>query len=141
MAESDQHQQLIQRIVDYVNITFASKYSLTTYHDLPKAIGAEKPPAIGNFRPDFYAVDVPLTITIIGEAKTFNDLETEHSRNQYLSFISYLSQHDKGYFILAIPFQYVPATRRVISNLLRRIGAPCNDVVVIILDEIGEYAI
>lgn len=141
MAESDQHQQLIQRIVDYVGLTFAAEYSLTAYDDLPKAIGAEKPPAIGKHRPDFYAADVPLTIMIIGEAKTFYDLETEHSRNQYASFINHLSRHGKCYFILAVPFQYVPAARRVISSLIRKVGDSCQHVQVIILDEIGEYII
>lgn len=138
MPESDQHQRLILRLVDYIKARFAKNYSLTILDDLPKAIGSEKPPTIGNFRPDVYAVDVPETIVIVGEAKSVKDLESFHSRDQYRSFLSFLSKRENSYFLLAVPFQSVPAARRVISSIMVKLNLTFDDVTVVVLDEISE---
>ena len=37
-------------------------------------------------RPDVYAIDAPQTQTIVGEAKTQGDLETEHTHKQFAGF-------------------------------------------------------
>ena len=47
---------------------------------------AYKPPLLGNYRPDLYFChDNKL---IIGEAKTVNDFNTTHSKDQYITYLN-----------------------------------------------------
>jgi hypothetical protein len=136
VAESSQHQDLIGRIIDLVGKRYGELYALTIRHDLPQLIGSEKPPRIGIYTPDLYAFDTPRTVTIIGEAKTPLDLESEHSRSQLKTFIAYLVGQSRGVFILSVTLTRTAAARRVLSNILRQIGGPISHVEIFVLDEI-----
>lgn len=136
MPESSQHQDLIVRTIDHVGQRFGGLYSLRIRHDLPQLIGSDKPPRIGGFTPDIYAFDTPLTLTIIGEAKTPQDLETDHSRSQLKAFIEYLIGQPRGVFILAVNFTRTPAARRVLSTVRRQVGRPDPNLEIFVLDEL-----
>jgi hypothetical protein len=138
MPESTQHVALVRRLVSYVNSTFSECQSLSVICDLPIPIGGERPPRIQGFTPDLYAVDVPATKTILGEAKTQKDLETEHTRHQLTAFLYYLSCQSRGVLIVAVPWQIVGATQRTMRLITGAAGNP-RGVDVIILDEIREY--
>ncbi len=92
MAESNKHTALVHIIIDHIQRSFADKLALAILNDLSTARHAEKPSRIGGFVPDVYAFDAPLTTVIIGEAKTADDLETEHSQKQLIAFLSFLGQ-------------------------------------------------
>jgi hypothetical protein len=141
MAESTQHLQLLQRILDYVWLTFGELYSLSVLHDLPTTVGGEKPPRLGGFCPDVYATDVPVTTTIIGEAKTARDLETEHSRNQLTAFIAHLSSQSSGVLIVAVPWQSTGAAQRMLRQLASKAGECKSTPSIVILSETSEYKV
>ncbi|SRR5258708_17220141 len=105
MPESVLHQALVGSIIAHIRSKYAGLEYVVALHDLPGAIGSEKPPKIGAFRPDVYAIDAPLSRTIIGEAKTQVDLETDHSRKQFEAFLRFLRMRDNSVFILAVPWQ------------------------------------
>lgn len=134
MPESSQHQQLIERTITYIRERFSDEYSLTIFHDLPKELGEPRPPRIGQFTPDVYAVTVPPTITIIGEAKTPDDLEAEHSRMQYLEYLQYLDTRPNGLLVLAVTFYKIPAAHRMMSSILRR-SEVANTCQIVFIDE------
>ena len=138
MPESTEHLDLIKRLANYVNSKFSECGSLSVICDLPTIIGGERPPRIKGFTPDLFATDVPTTRTILGEAKTDKDLETDHSRRQLSAFIDYLSHQAGGLLIVAVPWRVVGAAQRMIRGIFIQAGAPTN-VDVIILDEISEY--
>ncbi len=119
MAESLQHLQLVRAILDYIGREHREIGYLAVLHDLPGVLRGDKPPRIAGFVPDVYAVNVPSTMTIIGEAKTQRDLETEHSRAQVRAFIEFLSSKDKGVLVIAVPWQAVPRARAIIGNMGR----------------------
>lgn len=141
MAESTQHLQLLQRILDYVWLNFGKLYSLSILHDLPTTVGGEKPPRLGGFSPDVYAIDVPVTITIIGEAKTARDLETEHSRRQLTAFITHLNSQSNGVLIVAVPWQSIGASQRMLKQLAMKASKCKSTLSIVILSETGEYKI
>lgn len=138
MPESTQHLDLVRRLISYVNSNFSECRSLSIISDLPTSIGGERPPKIQGFAPDLFAIDVPATKTIIGEGKTRQDLETDHSRRQIGAFLYYLSRQPRGILIIAVPWQILGATQRMMRSLKSESEFE-HSVEIIILDEIGEY--
>ena len=130
MAESSHHIRLVGRILTHIEREYRPSYSLAVFHDLAAPIGAEKPPAIEGFRPDVYALDAPSSITIIGEAKTESDLETDHSQRQLFAFLSFLASQNHGVLLLAVPWSASAAARNLIASLCRSLnrGAPAVTV-------------
>ena len=117
MAESSQHAALVQIIIGYIKREHAEVTALGIVNDLSSAIGAEKPNRIEGFVPDVYAFDAPRTTTIIGEAKTKEDLETERSRKQTAAFLSHLRYQDAGVLIMAVPWQVKRRAQAIVSTL------------------------
>ena len=87
MAESIVHMNYVRRIVDYVKLTFPSLDDVSFYVDLPDS--TQRPSAtFGGHIPDMYYRD--RNVLIIGEAKTENDIDNEHTRAQLNSYIDEL---------------------------------------------------
>ena len=141
MAESTQHLQLLRRIIEYVQLAYGEFYSLSVLHDLPTRVGGEKPPRVGGFSPDVYATDVPVTTTIIGEAKTAQDLETAHSRKQLTAFIAYLNSQPNGVLVVSVPWQSVGAAQRMLKQLVTKAGERKSTTHIIIIGETGEHKV
>lgn len=135
MPESSQHLDLVQRIVDYVRIRFAGSKHLVTMHDLPGPIACDKPPVIGTFRPDVYAIDAPLTRTIIGEAKTTLDLERDHSIEQLSAFFAYLLTQPSPTMIVAVPWQAKATARSLLQMVGRRLEIR-DAIELVVLDDV-----
>ena len=135
MAESSQHAALVQIIVGYIKREHATVTALGIVDDLSSAIGAEKPNRIEGFVPDVYAFDAPRTTTIIGEAKTKDDLETERSKKQIAAFLSHLRYQDAGVFIMAVPWQVKRRAQAIVSTLQKAAGAA--SVTTVTLDDLG----
>ena len=106
---------------------------MATLHDLPNFIGCDKPPKIGAFRPDVYAVDAPLTRTIVGEAKTQADLETDHTRAQFVSFIRFLRLQQNAVLVVAVPWQARATARSLLDALL---GADKESIRIVVIDDV-----
>ncbi len=134
MAESNQHAALVQIIISYIKREHAEVTALGIVDDLSNAIGAEKPNRIEGFVPDVYAFDAPRTTTIIGEAKTKDDLETEHSKKQVAAFLSHLRYQDAGIFIMAVPWQLKRRAQSIVSRLQK--AAEAASVTVVTLDDL-----
>lgn len=131
MAESATHLELISRILEYIKDAYSGINHVSTLHDLPGVIGCEKPPKIGNFRPDVYAIDAPLTRTVVGEAKTVGDLESGHTREQIKAFLRFLRFQSNSVFILAVPWQINIRARNLLESIQIEAGASMVDTIVI----------
>ena len=128
-------------MIHYVSRTFGDMYSLSVVHDLPKKLGEDKPPQIGGFRPDLYARDAPVTTVIIGEAKTSQDIETEHTKKQFTAYLTHLTTVANGIFIIAVTWTSVAVARRVLAGIACNENVKENSVKVVILDELKECVI
>ena len=119
MSESLNHLELVDRMIGYVEREYRPAYELVIFHDKPSVIGGEKPPRIGGYQPDLYATDTPVSIIILGEAKTEDDLETEHSRNQLIAYLRFLAWQPRGVLVLAVPWQASATATNVLWRLQR----------------------
>ena len=86
MSETTRHLELVDLIVQYVRARYEATKRMLILTDSAGTPVDRKPHRIGAFVPDVYAVDVPTTMCVIGEAKSATDLETDHSRQQLEAF-------------------------------------------------------
>jgi hypothetical protein len=135
LAESSKHSALVQAIISYIGREHAHVEGLGIVNDLSGPLHAEKPNRIEGFVPDVYAFDAPLTTVIIGEAKTSDDLETEHSKRQMTAFLTFLGRQESGIFILAVPWQLKRRADTVVSAI--RAASDAARVTTITLDDLG----
>jgi len=131
VPESSKHLELVQRILAYIRSNFAGIQQVAVLHDLPGFVGCDKPPKVGAFRPDVYAIDAPVTRTVIGEAKTIADLETDHSREQFEAFLGYLRLQRNPTLIASVPWQAKATARSLLQMLCGRLEAGAVQIVVI----------
>lgn len=84
MAESNDHINYVRKIVKYVSLLISADINSVVLVDLPEC--SNRPDrTIGNFIPDLFYKDT--RCMIIGEAKTENDIDCKHSKEQYESYI------------------------------------------------------
>ena len=81
MPESDKHRQLVQQIRAWVECHHPNLAQLIV-DDADSYLGRERPPDIDGFRPDAYVPGRNQRVTIVGEAKTAMDLDTQQTREQ-----------------------------------------------------------
>ncbi len=131
MSESAQHRRLVERILGYIADNYASLDGLVVLDDR-SGVRGEKPPAIDRYTPDVYAYDTPNSMTVIGEAKTVADLQTERSSRQLAAFFDFLKFRPNGCLLFAVPWGVSEEARTIITQ--SRIKASAEKVPGIILD-------
>lgn len=102
MSESIEHQNSVRRIVEYVKALVPKETLDRICADLPDY---EKPSlAYDSFIPDVeYSYNGTL---ILGEAKTYDDYNREHSRKQYEAYVRECKKYPgEATIIIAVPWQ------------------------------------
>lgn len=132
--ESNKHHSLVKIIYDYVIKNEKAEKSLIQ-SDIFE-IGGNVTRMPEGFVPDFYYnYD---NIIILGEAKTDQDLDREHSILQFNSYINYIRKYiSLGYkckFIIAVPWQASIAAARIMRKI---IGDEAIELIV--LNESGVF--
>ena len=117
MTESLTHATLVRAVIAFAEREFGAIADIAVRDDSLRPIRGERPPRIEGYTPDVYATDVPTTKTLLGEAKTKADLETDHSRRQIAAFLRYLAHTPGGMFVLAVPFTVGATGRRMVAEL------------------------
>jgi len=135
MSETRQHIELTKAIISYVQEHFGAE-DLALLTDLPGS--CDKPPRVYGFVPDVFANNAPQTLVIIGEAKTAQDLATDHSKAQICEFIRFLAAQSRAVFILAVPWPAAASARQMVEQYLAVFEA--NNVRPIILDGMHSRA-
>lgn len=135
MPESSQHLHLVEALVSYIEVKYKPLKSMIILYDLPSTVGGDRPPRIGGYAPDVYATDAPTTVTVIGEAKTAEDLVTPHSRQQIQAFLDYLRYQKSGVLVLAVPLFSSATARIVVESAKRAAQVNSNEIEIIILDD------
>lgn len=120
MTESLVHIDLVKKLREYTLKLVPSENYDFIFED--SAIAKEIPPIImEKYRPDlYYEYENQL---IVGEAKTEKDIRSEHSKEQYISFIKYCSEYKGNALLLfAVPWTELGH----INCLLRKIAKESN---------------
>lgn len=132
MSESNQHKKLVELIIEELTNIVGTEYCCFIESDMSD----NRPLPL--LTPEGYRPDVMYhfgDMLIIGEAKTSNDVDREHSLKQYESYIRRCSLFSgKAMFILAVPWlEYATA-----NNITKRIKKKYpGDYIVRIIKGIG----
>ena len=116
MGESQAHINLVHKLRDYVSACYLHNDDGRILIDLPTSNTYSQTFIIDGHRPDLF-VKTGCNKIIIGEAKTQDDLEREHSISQYITFLKYCSKYDSSIFILAVPWDLTISARNLLNKI------------------------
>jgi hypothetical protein len=136
VPESKNHAALLERLVAYVQTTMNQDHNLSVLDDLSAELGRDKPPCLGGFRPDLYATNPSRSTTIVGEAKTRGDLETDHSKAQYYAYAQHLRTCANPTMILAVPWQLRIRAKVLLRYIIEEIDA--QSIQCLVIDDVQE---
>ena len=116
--ESIEHNSLILQGEAFIRSVYSDIKFLST--DSLSHLGTGRILPLLQYQPDI-VVELLDGRTIIGEAKTDNDILSTHSKEQYKGFISYLSQQSlPGILILFCSWKVAASVHDWLRNFLRR---------------------
>ena len=119
MSESHLHIQLVRHLSNWITNFCTPEEVLFLEIDLPET--NNKPKFINSFRPD--ALLTLKNKIIVGEAKTSNDLERAHSREQYVAYLNYLKDFENPVYVMTVPWFNIPRARSLITSIQKKINA------------------
>jgi hypothetical protein len=122
VPESEKHSRLVHSLIEWTSDTyFAGDIGDILVHS---HAGTYKsvPPSIGGHIPDICAKIPSSNTTLIGEAKTQNDIDNDHTRSQFIAYLNHCRQLESGLIVIAVPWQYVNFTRRIVALLQNRLS-------------------
>ena len=114
MAESILHTNLVREIINWVKINCSSNDYYLIQSDLPENKKYSKPPLVLGFYPDVF---VNFNKTIIGEAKTRDDINNHHTIQQINAYLKYLSKKKNSLFIFACPWEVYEESFNLINKI------------------------
>ena len=128
MSVSESHIKLVNCMKEKIERDH-NLSDLIIYSDNPESAFKDKVPKIGFSYPDIYARSYAPDLTIIGEAKTLNDVENKHSLGQYKHYLEYCSKIENSLLLFAAPWVVAATLKNTIRNLKIRLGIPHVSVV------------
>ena len=120
MPESNIHQSLVARLVQDVLLAMG-RDSMVYRVDGTQSLG-NAPPTLNGHRPDVYAFN--RSISVVGEAKPPNDLESERTWRQLNAFVEYVASSPSRHLVLAVHWE----TSLTAKGILRRLAIQSNDL-------------
>src|SRR4051812_38330689 len=109
MGESEQHAQLVARIVSHIRDLHSGNDGLSLLIDSRSVPPGRRPGRVGGFTPDVHCRTVPMSFTILGEAKSFSDFPARHTELQLSVFLEFLRAEPDPQLIFAVPLPMVGA--------------------------------
>ena len=109
------HTRLVGVIVKWVQAQYPDTPGLCLFCDCPPVLETEKPSPIEGFFPDVCAISTPPALTIIGEAKTVPDLESQRSYKQFVAFLRFLAARPKPTLVIATAWQASASAKNIIT--------------------------
>lgn len=120
MSESHTHAALVQQLASWMAENYFQGDRGRLFIDSPFCDRHTRPPIIGEFVPDVFAeTNLPRHI-LIGEAKTKNDIENLHTKQQLESFLKYCSTVNGSQLIMAVPWHMTRCVRSMINIIITK---------------------
>ena len=127
MSQSDAHRELVLQVAKALESRYP-RISIIT--DVQQTPGDAVPPVIDGYRPDAYARRRSVNSVIIAEAKTDGDLNNKHTRDQIISFITYLEREEEGFFVLSVTGRRADRARILLRFICRDMHPTSTDIAV-----------
>lgn len=133
--ESQAHINLVNRAMEYVKRIVPEGEHIMIQSD--SAGSSSEVRVLGNYVPDVYYCDGGFMI--IGEAKTIDDFDRKHSRDQYDAYIDECQLFEgDSCLVIAVPWQLMISAK----NYFKRIKQKKNlNIQIIIINELGKEMI
>ena len=131
MGESEKHRSSVARIVDWLQAHPDLDPDVPLRIDSTEFPTASSPPSIGGYVPDVFFENSRNSLTVLGEAKTARDLETDRSRKQLQAFLEYLAVCPQALFILAVPWSVVNYAKQFLLSVRDHEGPAALTIVVL----------
>ena len=133
MSESRNHVELVAVAVEYIKTIVAPDLHAIIQYD--SADSSRPIKVIGNFIPDVYYWHADHLI--IGEAKTINDFDRPHSRDQYDAYIKECKNFfGRSTLVVSVPWQMVATAKNYFRRMKKR---HATDTQIIIINELGRH--
>ena len=132
MGESRQHIELVKIAVAYIQSVVPCESRQLVQYD---SADTKRPPMVSeHYVPDVYFWNRDLLI--LGEAKTVDDFERKHSREQFTAYLRECNHFwGQAVLVISLPWQMVPTAKNYFRRLKRELN--CSTPVVI-LNELGR---
>lgn len=117
MSESGLHRNLVQALADAIAGDPVWAKHPIVYCDIQVGMCQDLPPIIGGNRPDVYARDLATSLSIIGEAKTPDDIDNRHTFAQLASFFHHLRHQPAGELWMGVPWMSAGTAFRVCKHV------------------------
>lgn len=123
MSESNHHQSLVKALATEIASNLVWPNPPIIYCDVWDGMGADLPPIIGSNRPDVFARDLTTSLSIIGEAKTANDIDNRHTYEQLASYFDHLCHQPHGELWMGVPWLSAGTATRVCTRMRKMTNA------------------
>ena len=133
MSESKEHSNLVGILHCYIAERFCAGDRGQVLTDSDDIDSFDRPPYIAGFIPDAYLRLEDLGRVIIGEAKSFRDLENAHTEAQIIAFLRRCGMVKGSLFILAVPWPLERLARVLLTNFQGR--EQLHQVATVVLSE------
>lgn len=138
MPESQQHRRLVQHLHDWVMSTHIHDSPTVVYIDSRQYSHISRPPLVNGYIPDLYVSRPDDSGVIIGEAKTANDLENEHTHSQFIAYLSWCAAREGSLLVVAVPWYMSRFAKSMVHNIEKRLRVRPDSIV---LDELDPTTI
>jgi hypothetical protein len=125
VAESRSHIILVNCLVDWIADALLEGERGHIFVDNPDNLKQMKPPRIGNFIPDVFVSTTKRYTCIIGEAKTSDDIDNQHTIQQIDTFLVKCGESGNSLFVFAVPWYRVALAASLLDYRKHKIGLQC----------------
>ena len=122
MTESREHANLVALLRRHVADGYCGGDTSKVLVDSSASKTTTRPPPITGYVPDVYALLDDTGRVVIGEAKSFRDLENLRTEAQLLAFLTRCSHVIHSKFILAVPWPIERLAKSIVGRLQRQNG-------------------
>ncbi len=125
MAESFVHRLLIDKAFEKANEEIIGSSQVVSYVSTKDLYSQNIAPEMSlengkKFYPDFFIKEIAGRFEIIGEAKLTNDIDNQHSINQFQAYVNYgASKYNTVYLVIAAPYGTSPRIKSVLRNKVK----------------------
>ena len=124
MSESSAHTLLVSKLLDWIQENINPKDDLSILVDSASSPPEARPPTIGGKVPDVYVKSVGSDrLVLIGEAKTSQDVETDHTKEQLRFYLEHLTWQRSAILLIAVPWQKVRLAQSIVRLVQREQNA------------------
>lgn len=119
MPESNQHLQLVKILIEEISKNVPPDCVGLIQFDSPDSTN-HPPETIEGYRPDaYYQFE---NLLVIGEAKTSDDVDRRHSRDQYEAYLKECASfYGQAFFVITVPLLEKATANNILYNLRKTI--------------------